>query len=193
MRVAFPILLVFVLAAACAGAPVPPSTYYLMRASVSDGVARVEAPVAIGLGRVDMAPYLSGSGLVLETGANEVRSARRHLWAEPLDASLRLYLRAQISNELGYEVSANAALQGAWDYVVDVSVEELHGTLSGEARLVASWRIARSDDAEELAAFRFARNRPLARDGYAALADAEIALVGELAAAIANSLRDAEI
>ena len=193
MRVGFPILLVFVLVAACAGAPAPPSTYYLMRANVSDGVARVEAPVAIGLGRVDMAPYLSGSGLVLETGANEVRSARRHLWAEPLDASLRLYLRAQISNELGYEVSADVALQGAWDYVVDVSVEELHGTLSGEARLVASWSIARSDDAEEIAAFRFASSRPLARDGYAALVDAEIALVGELAAAIASSLRDAEI
>ena len=81
----------------------------------------------------------------------------------------------------------------AVDHRVDVSVEQLHGTLSGAARLVASWRITPSGDADEPAAFRFARTRPLAQDGYSALANAEVALVGELAAAIANSLGDVGI
>ena len=139
---------------------------------------------------IRVAPYLLEPGLVLETGAHEVRSARQHLWAEPLDRSLRLYLRAQISNELGFELSRNAIPANAPDFILDVEVEELHGTLSGAARLVASWRITRVEDGEKLAAFRFARTLPLARDGYAALADAEVALVRELAAAIAKSLRD---
>ncbi len=193
MRGMFPLLFVFMLALACAGAPAPPRTYYLMRAEASEGVIRVEAPVAIALGNVNVAQYLSSSGLVLETAPNEVQSARLHLWAEPLEDSLRLYLRAQISNKLGYEVSANVAPGSAVDHRVDVSVEQLHGTLSGAARLVASWHITRSDGAEEPAAFRFASTRPLAQDGYSALANAEIALVGELAVAIAKSLADVGI
>jgi uncharacterized lipoprotein YmbA len=193
MRAVLPILLASVLAAACAGTPPPPRTHYLMRATLSEGVSRAEAPVAIALGSVQVAPYLSEQGLVLEIAANEVQSARHHLWAEPLGASLRLYLRTQISNELGYEVSANATPGGALDYRVDVSVEELHGTLSGAARLVASWRIARGGEADELAAFRFVRTRSLEQDGYSALAAADVELVGELAAAIAKSLTDVAI
>jgi len=190
MRIELPLLVVFLLVVACAGTPPPPRTYYLMRAQVSEGVSRAEAPVAIALGEVDVAPYLAVPGLVLETAENEVQSARRHLWAEPLDESLRLYLRAQISNELGYELSANVPPGSAPDHEIDVSVEELHGTLSGAARLVASWRITSSEDTAELAVFRFARNRALAQDGYSALASAELALVDELAAAIANSLTE---
>ena len=106
------------------------------------------------------------------------------------DLSLLLFLRAEISKGLGYEVSASRAPGKVLDHRVDISVEELHGTLSGAARLVASWRIMGGDGAEELAAFRFARTRPLAQDGYPALADAEIALIGELAVAIANSLAE---
>ena len=193
MRATFPLLLIIAIAVACAGKPAPPRTYYLMRANVSEGVSRAEAPVAIALGSVNVAPYLSAPGLILETAANEVQSARQHLWAEPLDESLRLYLRAQISNELGYEINANVAPGSALDYGVDVSIEELHGTLSGAARLVASWRITRSDPTEELAAFRFVRTRPLAHDGYSALVTAEVELVGELAAAIAKSLADVGI
>jgi uncharacterized lipoprotein YmbA len=190
MRIKIPLLLVFLLAAGCAGTPPPPRTYYLMRAQVSEGVSRAEAPVAIALGEVEVAPYLAVPGLVLEIAENEVQSARQHLWAEPLDESLRLYLRAQISNELGYELRANVTPGSAPDHEIDVSVEELHGTLSGAARLVASWRITSSDDAAEFAVFRFVRNRALAQDGYAALANAELALVDELAAAIANSLTE---
>ncbi len=81
------------------------------------------------------------------------------------DLSLLLFLRAEISKGLGYEVSASRAPGKVLDHRVDISVEELHGTLSGAARLVASWRIMGGDGAEELAAFRFARTRPLAQDG----------------------------
>ena len=193
MRAGFPLLLVCVLAVACAGAPALTHTHYLMRASVSEGVSRAEAPVAIALESVSVAPYLAERGLVLEIAANQVQSARQHLWAEPLEESLRLYLRTQISNQLGYEINAYVTPGTALDYVVDVSIEELHGTLSGAARLVASWRITRGREAAELATFRFSLTRPLAQDGYSALASAEVALVDELAVAIAHSLGEVAI
>ena len=176
------ISLVFtLLLVACAGTSPPTHTHYLLRADVPERTARVEAPASVGLLRVDVAPYLKQSGLVLATGDHQVRPARYHKWAEPLDEGLRRFLRAEISNALGYDVSAESAQQSQWDYAVQVSVDQLHGTLSGEALLSASWRITRGGGADEVASFRLARSESLARDGYAGLVDAEIGLARQLA------------
>jgi len=175
---------------ACAGNPPPTHTHYLLRAELHEQTIRIEAPASIGLRRVEVAPYLRQSGLVLATGDHQVRPAQYHQWAEPLDEGLRRFLRAEISSALGREVSADPAQRTRWDYAVEVSVDQLHGTLSGEALLTASWRITRGSGAEEIAGFRMARSRPLARDGYAGLVDAEIGLARQLAVAIAESLRD---
>ena len=174
---------------ACAGTP-PSHTHYLLRADLPERTARVEAPASVGLLRVDVAPYLKQSGLVLATGDHQVRPARYHKWAEPLDEGLRRFLRAEISNALGSDVSAESVQQSQWDYAVRVSVDQLHGTLSGEAMLIASWRITRGGGTDEVAEFRLARSEPLAREGYAGLVDAEIGLARQLAVAIADSLRD---
>ena len=188
MRIAalvFTLLLV-----ACAGDPPPTHTHYLLRAEPREQTIRVEDPASIGLRSVEVAPYLRQSGLVLATGGHQVRPARYHQWAEPLDEGLRRFLRAEISSALGREVSADPAQRTRWDHAVEVSVDQLHGTLSGEAWLIASWRITRGSGAEEVAEFRMARSEPLAQDGYAGLVDAEIRLARQLAIAIADSLRD---
>jgi uncharacterized lipoprotein YmbA len=175
---------------ACAGDPPPPQTHYLLRADTPVQTSRVEAPISIGLRRVEVAAYLKQPGLVVATGPHQVRPARHHQWAEPLEEGLRRYLRAEISKALGYDISADVLQRKQWDYAVEISFEELHGTLSGEALLSASWRIARGDGTDPVAEFRFARSAPLAQDGYAALVDAEIGLVRQLAVAIADSLRE---
>jgi uncharacterized lipoprotein YmbA len=137
-----------------------------------------------------VATYLRQPGLVIETATHQMRAARYHLWAEPLDEGLLRFLRAQISNALGYDVSADAVHRKQWDYGVEVRVDQLHGTLSGQALLSASWRVTRGDGADEVGKFRFTRSAPLAQDGYPALVEAEIGLLGQLAAAIADSLRE---
>jgi uncharacterized lipoprotein YmbA len=175
---------------ACAGTAPPSHTHYLLRADVPAQTARLEPPVSIGLRRVEVAPYLKQSGLMLATGAHQMRAARYHHWAEPLNAGLRRYLRLEISNALGYDVSADTADRKQWDYAVDVSIDQLHGTVSGQALLTASWRITWGGGADEFARFRLARSEPLAQDGYAGLVDAEIGLARQLAVAIADSLRD---
>lgn len=178
------------LLAACAGSPPPPKNHYLLRADPPALAGRVEAPVSVGLRRVEVAAYLRQSGLVVATGAHQVRPARFHLWAEPLDHGLRRYLRAEISNALGWDLSADLLQQRHWDYAVEVNVDQLHGTLDGEAILVASWRITRGSAAEQVAQLRFAHSEPLSEAGYAALVEAEIGLLRQLAAAIADSLRE---
>lgn len=182
-------LVTTLLLTACAGGPPPTHTYYLLRAELPEQTTRVAVPARIGLRAVEVAPYLKQPGLVLATGMHQVRPARFHQWAEPLDAGLRRLLRAEISKALGEEVSADATQRAQWEYEVDVGIDQLHGNLSGEALLAASWRITRGTAAEEIARFRMSRSQPLARDGYAALVEAEIGLARQLAIAIAESLR----
>ena len=175
---------------ACAGDPRPPETHYVLRADTPVQTARVEAPVAIGLRSVQAATYLRQPGLVIETGANQMRAASYHQWAEPLEEGLFRFLRAEISNALGYDVSGDVVRRKQWEYGVEVRVDQLHGTLSGEALLSASWRITQGAGADEVGKYRFTQSAPLAQDGYPALVEAEIGLLRQLAAAIAASLRE---
>ena len=182
-------ILCFLLPLACASAP-PPTTHYLLRAELPAVSSQIEAPATIGLARVTVAPYLRRPGLVVESGDHQVRPARYHVWAEPLDAGLRRYLRSEISNGLGYAIRSDPSQRGAWDFSVDVAIDQFHGTLDGEAKLAAGWRIARADGSE-VAAFVFSTSESLATGGYQGLVDAEIVLARKLAAQIAASLETA--
>lgn len=181
-------LLSMLVLAGCAGTT-PDTTRYLLPAAAPAGTARVEPPVWIGLGRVSVAPYLSQAGLVVETREHQVRPARFHHWAEPLADGLRRFLRSEISASLGFEIGADVSQRRRWDQTVDVSIDRMHGNLSGEALLVARWWIVPGSGQEESAAFRFAASQPLSRQGYPGLVDAQIELARQLAVAIAESLR----
>ena len=171
---------------ACSSAA-PQTHRYLLPNEVPAGTARMQAPLQIGLGRIEVAPYLGAPGLVVETETHQIRPARYHIWAEPLADGLRRLLRAEISKELGYDVSADTTQQARWDHTVDIQIDRLHGTLTGKAVLVAQWRIVPKSG--DVSAFRFSESRPLPRDGYPGLVEAEIALTRQLARAIAESLR----
>ena len=173
---------------ACAG-KTPVTTRYLLPASVPQGTQRVDAPVWVALGRIQVAPYLNQAGLVVETDAHQVRPARYHKWAEPLGDGLRRFLSTEVSAALGYDVAADTSQRGSWDYSIDVSIDRLHGTLSGDAVLVARWQLRPAPGKGEAVAFRFAQSEPLPREGYAGLVEAEIALVRQLANGMADSLR----
>jgi uncharacterized lipoprotein YmbA len=174
---------------ACAGSS-DLRTQYLLHSESAERSGRVEAPVRVGLGRVAVAPYLDQSGIVVQTEAGQVQVARQHQWAEPLDAGLRSYLRAEMSEALGYDVSGRPANLDHWDYTVDVYVDRLHGTMAGTAVLDASYWITPRPGAGDVARYRFSRSVPLAREGYPGLVDAEADLARQLAQAIAASLRE---
>lgn len=183
-------LLVTLLVIACGGTA-PTTARYLLRSEVSPGSARLEPPVWIALDRVEVAPYLDAPGLVVETQTHQVHAARRHLWAESLPDGLRRFLTTEISGALGYPIGADASDPGPWDHTVSVSIERLHGSLSGEAVLAARWWIEPRAGAGEVSRYRFVAMQPLPREGYGGLVDAEIALVRQLAVAIADSLKGA--
>ena len=173
---------------ACASAPQVP-TLFLLRASEPAPSGRLEAPLAIVLERVEVAPYLQTAGIVVETAAGQVRPARAYQWAEPLEAGLRSSLRARISTALGYPISSAAGAAANSALGVVVHIDRLHGTMDGAALIEASFRITRRAPGEPATEFHFTRAAPLANSGYAGLVEAEMELVDALAVEIARALR----
>lgn len=171
--------------------PAPNPTYYLMRGEAPEASGRLNGSIRVGLGRLIVAPYLlTGPGIVVETAPGEVRAARQHQWAEPLDAGLRWFLRAEIARAIGDEVGGGLVDFKDWDYTIDVYIARFHGTLTGTALLEGSYVIRPRADSQEQREYRFAETRPLPAEGYAALVAAEQRLASELGASIAEALRE---
>lgn len=178
------ILCVFaaMLLAACSSQP-PQTVTYLLRSEVAASAGTPLADSGVALGNIRVASYIDQPGLVLAGGDGTINAARNHVWAEPLQVSLRRYLATQISDASGSDIAANATPSTGTR--VDVSVDQLHGNGTGAAVLVAYWEITAGGVSR---AFRFSEQQALAGDGYDALVRAEEALLQRLAGAIAASL-----
>jgi uncharacterized lipoprotein YmbA len=187
MRQLVIILGLFCLTACTGSSSIPKTHAYLLRADVQVPNGEQIAPVNVGIGRVALASYLDQSGIVLQTGPDEVHAARQHIWAEPLDDAVRIYLRDAVSAGLGYPVSGDAARRQTWDYRIDVGIDQFHGSLDGDVVIDASWIIIDTATQQQLARHRFQQTAAQSDDGYEALIAAKKSLLNELAGAIAAS------
>lgn len=176
-------LLLLTLLAACASQTIPP-TYYLLRSNQDLQSSALQTSAQYSLGAVEIAAYLDQPGLVMETANGEVRPASQNLWAEPIFDGVRNYLTTEIAQARGEELLPTKLNRNAT--VVNIRIDQLHGTLDGQARIVAYWWLVRDDKVTALQ--RFSESRALTASGYAALVDAEKALLSELAQRIAASL-----
>mgnify|MGYP001954521264 CR=1 FL=1 len=122
---------------------------------------------------------------VQETADGQIRPARNHLWAEPVQEGVRAFLAAEISAAYGRDILPLDPL--AKGNIIRVRIDQLHGTLDGHAKLVAYWSLTEGD--QTLVAEQFADTLPIGSDGYAALAEAQKSLLGDLARNIAAQLK----
>jgi uncharacterized lipoprotein YmbA len=171
----------------CTSVAPTPTTHYFLRSDASELAGSATVQARVGLGRVAVAAYLELPGVAVETGANAIHSGEQHQWAEPLAEALPLFLREEIAGELGLEVALRVSGARDMPYLVNVFIEELHGTMLGEAHLVASYSVA--GPVNEVGRFRYSQSAALGQRGYAGLVETEKQLLQGLAAAIAESLR----
>jgi uncharacterized lipoprotein YmbA len=177
----------------CSSTAPPERSYYLLRAEVDgEKLGPVEPMTDVGLGRISVAPYLNRTGVVIQVDDNQVREARYHLWAEPLPKGIGYYLEDRLSELLGRPLAGSEAARQP-RYRIDVDVEEFHGTLDGEARLVARWSLMDTKTGIARVTERLRRSTTLADDGYPSLVKAQTALLDELAERIASALRESGV
>ena len=176
----------------CGGTPVQEPDYYLLRSDATNPSGSAGEVTKISLGNIDVASYINRSGIVVEAANGTLRPARYHLWAEPLREGLRTFLADEISGHLGRPVRPANYDEIDWreetDALIEIQIEELHGTTGGAATLSARWAIVDPAARTVIAEYEFDRDEPLTSDGYPALVAAEKRLLRDLAEAIAQSI-----
>ena len=176
-------LLLVVLLTGCAGKAIEPS-YYLMRSDHDLETRALNPSKDFSMGSVVIASYIDQPGLLMETIDGEIHGARYNLWAEPVYEGVRNQLMVDIALAKGEDLLP--ANLGNTAIVLDIRLDQLHGTNKGTAKLVAYWWLRRGE--EVLAAYVFADEQALVTDGYGALVAAEKALLAQLAKNIAATL-----
>ena len=137
--------------------PTPPLEEYVLGAGPRPAAvapARDAGGVTIGLRRLDLAPYLSTTAIVVRRGSRIVTSGFRR-WGEEPSAGI---MRA-VAVSLGAAPTILAVDVAPWpvqaphDYLVQLHVSHLEGVAAedstateGEVHVMASWEIIRSQD-----------------------------------------------
>lgn len=172
------------LLAGCGSTPLEQHEYLLrpQKLEVVSGGGRS----AVLLKPVQVAPYLDQSGVVLQTGPAEIRAAKQHRWAEPLDEALGRYLQVGIANAADRSVETVPITSTGDRQKIVISVHQLHGSEDGSVRLVADYVVENGAGERRLGSFD-ERIRQ-ASDGYPALVAAHGSLLDQLSAEIAAAL-----
>lgn len=140
----FGALLVFVFfAAGCLPAGDQPSKFYLLRSMDDAAPPSASRNLALGVGPLQLPPYLDRPQIVTQTAGNELRLSEFHRWAEPLKENFTRVL----ANNLTGLLSTDRVFVFPWgrsvsvDYQVKVEVTRFIGQLGGTSFLTARWSI----------------------------------------------------
>jgi uncharacterized lipoprotein YmbA len=181
----FASVVLLLLIAGCANQVIEPS-YYLLRSDRGADTRALKPSSDYSLGTVAIASYVDQPSMLMTTQSGEIRPARHHLWAEPMYEGVRSFLVVEISANKGEDIFPTRLNKTA--IVVEVRINQLHGTYDGKAVLVAFWWLQKDD--KVLSSYQFSETLALTSDGYGALADAHKALLAQLAEKISDSMVD---
>lgn len=182
---------VFLMLTACASQP-KEDHYYSLVLAADDVAAPARTDTAarrIIVGPIHLARYLDQSGLAMQVGTNQIRTANHHFWAEPLDEAIGKVLVRDISQRVGAVAVDRDA--GRWtpggDCRLRVEFDKFHAT--DDARVVATGRYWIHDSArEEVAQSEFNIVQTLSANGYTQAVRQLRVAIESLAAEIAEQL-----
>lgn len=176
----------------CASDPAP-VTYYLLAPPLAsaDGGSREGAKQTLVIEQVEIAAYLRQSGLVLQSGENQLVVSKSHLWAESLDQALPKALLKQLQQKSrDYEFYLKAAdYVEQTDYRLRLHVDSLQATNRGEVVTAGRFQLISNADTAHPVSRDFYFRRDLDDDGYAHAVEQMQALVGDVADAVIEAMK----
>jgi len=181
----FPLLLIALFAAGCAGGS---KSFYVLTA---DGPSPTGGGRGLGIGPVSVAEYIDRPNLVIQSEANSLSVAEDHRWAGDLSASVARVTAANLGRRLG---TGNVRVY-PWQRDDEISqqvvidIRQLHGSADGFAVIEAGWRVYSLPDRKLKASRTFVDREPLERDGYQPLVAAQSKLLSRMADSIAKEMR----
>lgn len=166
--------------------PPTPETKYFVLDLPPSGSMPPQASKQILVSTIRLPEYLNQQQLVVREKDHQIRIAKYHSWAEPLQVSIRRSIANQLNHkDLGYSFvqSCNRCPQ------LNVDIHHFYPTVDGEVLLTGSYVIAGS---RKLKAdpHPFHYSGSLATDGYSAAVTEMRGLLGQLTDAVATTIRN---
>lgn len=176
-----------------AGCASPETRFYVLN-PVANTVARPSAAqgnVVIGVGPIELPPYLDRPQLVRRTPGNELDVDEFSQWAEPLQDGFTRALGENLSRLVPTERVVFFPWRRVDDvgYQVVVQVIRFDADEAGEASLDARWSIVQEEGKGRLVTKRSSFTEAAGAGDHGALAAAMSAALGDLSEAIAAEIR----
>lgn len=142
----------------------------------------------LGIGPVRLPDYIDRDELVFQSSSYRFEIPSEHRWAGSLDKSIA----AVLSTNLGHRLSTSRVHTYPWDanitpsFAIPVTIRQFHAVSGGDAILEANWEVTGQKSAHGSRTFI----TPLSQEGYEGIVAAESGLLGQLADAIAASIKE---
>lgn len=191
-----PALAALVLLAACSSGPA--TRFYTLAAVEAAPVAAKDAapdaarPVTLVITDLRLPPYLDRPQIVTRDSDNRLHISELQQWGGNLRDDMTHVLTVNLGRQLptGRVLAAPLHIALQPDYRIEVDVQRFEREANGSVKLAARWWITRGADGALLASAEASFTGPTAGAGdYDALVGAMSAAFGELARAIADSIR----
>ncbi len=171
-----------------------PSRFYLLDPLGASEVA-MGAPkgLSIGVGPINLPPYLGRPQIVTRDGGPEIDIAEYDRWAEPLAENVVRVLADNLSRLTGTDHIALFPWRGALplNYRVAADVTRFDGELGGDAVLSARWALRGESETEFLLVKTTSLKERVEGGTYEALVAAQSKLLGKFSEEIAAAIKKA--
>ncbi len=122
----------------------PPPTFYQLTQSASTQLSGLERGIAIGVGPVNVAPYLDRPQVVIRGMGHTLELSEFNRWVEPLTDSIPRVIIINMSNMLEstrvFKIPRrNKAIP--LEFRIEIDIARFDGVLGGDALLVARWTL----------------------------------------------------
>jgi hypothetical protein len=182
------ILMMLLGLAGCSSTPATPIEYYVLSPSIAttDSVVELSNHPSLVIESIDLAGYLKQSGMIIQTGDNQLLVSKTHLWAESLDLALPKALVRELqkqSDQYSYYLKT-VDWVGQVDYRLRLRIDSLQSTDQGEVVSAGRYQLISTADPAAPVFVDFSFQRELQRDGYDHALVQMNAILGEIASAI---------
>ena len=175
----------------CIGGSSKPSRFYLLTPIEGVRSSAVPKDVSVRIFAVELPKHLRGPAIVTRVDGNQIEKAEFDRWAEPLSDNFALVLAKNLSTL----IPSDGVVRFAWDgpknvdYHVTVAVLRFD-TEDGMSVLEARWTLSSQDVRDILVTKCSEFVHAASEEGYASIAQAMSAAVGDLSREIAAAIRE---
>ena len=177
---------------ACSSEPVVMHYYALVPpVTAADEVVQRPDNPALVIERVDLAEYLQQSGMIIQSGDNQLQVSKNHLWAESLELALPKALVRELqrqSEDYSYYLK-NVDWITRTDYRLRLRIDSLQATDKGEVVAAGRYQLIAEHGSKPQVFADFNFHRDLGQDGYEHAVEQIQGLLAQIAEAILGSLQ----